>query len=348
MAAEQRPDLTTFATGELGQWTRVLAAFLGAPLVYGSLAERPAAPGQPSIAELVSEYDLPNVFPLERVYGIVGNPVAHSLSPRLHNWAYRALGLPALYLRFFAETFADFWLEVVESGVFQRLGVELAGLSVTTPFKEPALAVASVSSPRAQAIGGANTLFCPRGAWEAESTDPEGVVAPLRWRGVFPPRAAAVVGCGGAGRAAALGLREAGFEVTLVNRGADRGRAAAEALHLEWQPLEVFDAARFDVVVQATTLGRSAGDPLPFDPQALRSDAVLVELVYGAGATPLGEAARARGVVVIGGREVLLGQAIDQFRLLTGAELPLAGAAEVLGIADRLGATGIVAAEVPR
>ena len=128
-------DVIAFAGGPSGAWTRLLAPRLGAPWVYGSAGEGPAAPGQPSIAALRRDYGLPDLAPVGRLFGVVGKPVGHSLSPRLHNGGYRELGVAALYLAFEPESFGDFWLEVVESGLFDDLGMPLPGLSITAPFK---------------------------------------------------------------------------------------------------------------------------------------------------------------------------------------------------------------------
>ena len=224
LASLERRDVVAFAGGASGAWTRLLAPRLGAPWVYGATGERPAAPGQPTIAALRGDYGLPALPPAAALFGVVGNPVGHSLSPRLHNGAYRELGVPALYVAFEPASFGDFWLEVVENGLFDDLGLPLSGLSITAPFKRSALAVAGAASPLVERIGAANTLVRQEGVWEAESTDPAGIVHPLAARGVdLAGRAAAVVGAGGAGRAAAFALARAGAHVTLVNRGEERG-----------------------------------------------------------------------------------------------------------------------------
>jgi 3-dehydroquinate dehydratase/shikimate dehydrogenase len=329
----KRDDVTAFATGEIGAWTRVLAPALGAPLVFGSLGSAPAAPGQPTIDRLVRDYGLPRPLRPSRLCGIVGRPVGHSLSPRLHNGAYRHLGIDALYLAFHAESFGEFWIEVLESGRFEEWGMPLQGLSVTAPYKEAALALAGASSPRAQAIGGANTLVLERGVWEAESTDPEGVIEPLARRGlVLSGSRAAVLGCGGAGRAAAVGLERAGFEVTLFNRGRTRLRRAAADLGLEAGEWESFEPGDYDVVVHATALGHAVDDPLPFEPARLAPRSVVVDMVYDAHETPLIAAARAAGRRVVTGREVLMGQALKQFQAMNDRELPRELAAELLGL----------------
>ena len=169
--------------------------------------------------------------------------------------------------------------------------------------------------------------------WEGENTDCEGVVLALGWRGIAIGGARAlVIGAGGAGKATAFALAMAGAEVTLANRGIDRGREVAAELDLPFVPLVEADPAGFDLVVNATALGRRAADALPFDPQRLDPGAAVVDLVYGRGPTALGRAALARGARVVDGREVLLGQALSQFRLMTGHELPLDVGRAALGL----------------
>lgn len=324
LASLERRDVIAFSTGAVGAWTRLVAPYLGAPVVYGSLGDVPGAPGQIPIRRLCEDFGLPALRPIQALFGIVGNPVSHSLSPRLHNAAYGELGIPALYVPFHVESFGDFWLEVVEAPVLEQVGIPLRGLSVTTPYKEAALAVAGAASPRSEQINAANTLVWNDGVWEAETTDPDGVVLPLRWRGIdLSSRNAAVVGTGGAGRAAAEGLHTAGVRVTLVNRGAERGRHAAEALRLPFIPLDEFRPGDFDLLVNATSLGRADGEPLPFPVEDLRPGTVVVDLVYGEQPTALVRAVEARGLLAVDGREVLVGQAAGQFRMMTGQELPL-------------------------
>jgi 3-dehydroquinate dehydratase/shikimate dehydrogenase len=330
----ERRDVAAFASGEAGVWTRLVAPRLGAPVVYGAAGEVPGAPGQPSIRRLREDYGLPGLPPIQVLLGLVGNPVTHSLSPRIHNAAYRELGIPAAYLPFHTDSFGDLWLELVEGGALESIGLPIRGLSVTAPFKEAALAVAGAESPLAEKIGAANTLVWNQGVWEAESTDPDGVVLPLHERGVrVEGLRAAVVGTGGGGRSAAVGLMRAGADVTLFNRGAARGEKAASDLGLPFLPLGELDPAAFGLLVNATALGRSVSDPLPFLVDDLRPGTVVIDLVYlKDGPTPLLVAAAERGAVVVDGREVLLDQARGQFRMMTGQEMPVGLARRMLGL----------------
>jgi 3-dehydroquinate dehydratase/shikimate dehydrogenase len=324
----ERADVIAFASGVAGTWTRLLAPRLGAAVVFGSVGRRPAAPGQLSIDQLRIDYGLPKLRPVEVLYGVVGNPVSHSLSPRLHNRMYRESGLDYLYLPFEVPVFGDFWLDVVEGGSLRELGFPLVGLSVTAPFKEIALAVAGAASPLADHIGSANTLVRRGGVWAAESTDPQGILGPLAARGVeIAGKPAAVIGAGGAGRSAAFGLAVEQAEVTLVNRGVERGRRAARELGVAFSSLAEFDPGAFELIVNATPLGSGLEGELPFAPAALSGDCIVADLAYlPDGPTPLVSAARDQGKLAIDGREALLYQALQQFQLMTGAEMspPLA------------------------
>jgi 3-dehydroquinate dehydratase/shikimate dehydrogenase len=302
--------------------------------VFGSASEEPAAPGQPSIEQLIVDFGLPNLPEVSRLYGIVGTDVGGSLSPRIHNHAYRQLGIDGLYLPFHVEAFGDFWLEVVESGAFEELGFELEGLSVTSPFKRVAAAVGGAVSPLAEWTGSANTLFKQEGIWQADSTDGIGVSVPIQRLGVsLEGRPVAIVGAGGAGRAAAAALRAEGASVTLVNRGSERGLKAAADLRLPFCTLDRFDPGPFDCLVNATPLGRRQDDELPFEPDRLSPAAVVVDLVYlRSGPTRLVRTTRASGRIAIDGREVLLYQAIPQFRLMTGHEMPESESRQLLDL----------------
>ncbi len=319
-----RLDVVAFAQGEIGRWTRLLAPRLGAPLVFAAV-EQPGAAGQLGLDRLREDYGLPDLPPLRFVCGVVGNPVEHSLSPRLHNRAYREGGIEALYLPFHVERFGEFWLEIVESGALADLGFPLRGLSVTSPYKATALALAGASSPLAGYVGSANTLVSRDGVWEAESTDGEGVLGPLRRRQIaVEGRSAAVLGAGAAGRAAAAALARAGAGVTLVNRDPARLERSVAELRLRGHAWEDFDPGGYDLLVHATPLGRRPGDSLPLDPERLATGATVIDLSYlRAGPTPLVEAVRAAGRRAVDGREVLLYQAVPQFELMTGRPIPI-------------------------
>ncbi|MEW6209841.1 MAG: type I 3-dehydroquinate dehydratase [Acidobacteriota bacterium] len=326
-----RPDVIAYAEGHTGFWNRLVAARLGAPIIFGAIAKEKRGRGEPTITQLIEDYALPRLTTVEEIYGIVGSPVHHSLSPRLHNAAYRAHGRAALFVPFHVERFDSFWSEVVTSGTLEQLGLSIKGLTVVSPHKEEAMSSARVSSSMVRRAGSTNIFVRTNGHWTADTTDPEGVSLAIEERGIeIKGRRAAVIGCGGAGRAVAAALDEAGAEVTLVNRGRERGHLAVRLLNLPFVPLSDFSADGFSIVVNATPVGRDDGQ-MPFSIDGLSEDAVIVDLAYGSSATPLIASALARGQAAIDGREVLLIQVRRQFHLMTGKEMPDDLARSLLG-----------------
>ena len=327
----KRADVIAFAAGQMGFWTRLIAPRLGCPMIFGTVGSKRGSYGEPTVTQLIEDYGLPALPELEAIYGIVGNPTAHSLSPRLHNAAYRAIGHPALFLPFQVDSFPCFLSKVARGGLLESLGMPIRGFTVASPYKEAALVEAGTSSSIVRRAGSSNLLVRNNGHWRADTTDPEGVITTLREHGVFVSgKRVAVVGCGGSGRAMAAALDQAGAEVTLVNRGPERGELAVRLLGLPFVPLSEFSAGGFSVVVHATPVGRDIHQ-LPFEVDGLSKDTVVVDLVYGPAPTPLVARTRALGRTAIDGRDVLIAQVLRQFHLMTGKEMPAALARGLLG-----------------
>jgi 3-dehydroquinate dehydratase/shikimate dehydrogenase len=220
---------------------------------------------------------------------------------------------------------------MVGGNMLESLGMRLNGLTVASPHKEAALQIADIVSPIASDAESANILVRNNGYWQADTTDPDVVFMANRERAVAMHRKrAAVVGCGGAGRAIAAALAQSGAEVTLVNRSPQRGNHAARLLRLPYIPLREFDAAGYDIVVNATPVGRD-DNLTPFRPESLEEEAVVIDLVYGSRPTPLVSGNGKPHRVVIDGRDVLLTQVLRQFQLMTGKKMPVAVASGALG-----------------
>ena len=329
LPALARSDVTAYATGPAGSWSRLLAPMLAAPVVFAGVGDGIDGDGAFGAAQLIGDFGFPTLPRARRLFGIVGRSVGRSLSPRLHNDAYRRLDLRALYLPFQVESFAPF-LEAAAAGL-EALGMPLCGLTVTAPYKESALGAAGSATPLARRAGAANTMLRQGGSWRADTADALGVVAALgAHRVALAGCETAVVGCGGAGRAAAAGLQQAGACVTLVNRGQERGELAARLLGLPFVPLAAFTPGRYSLVVNATPC-TGAGEDWPFRPGELGAGTVLVDLPYAAAEpTPLVAATAARGHTAIDGREVLLVEAQRQFQLMTGRRMAGAPARALL------------------
>jgi 3-dehydroquinate dehydratase/shikimate dehydrogenase len=326
----QRRDVLMFAEGVIGMWTRVVAPLLGAPFVFAANGGDVSADGVPTVEQLMVDYGYPELRDVRELFGIAGDPVYSSLSPRLHNAAFRAIGRPALYVPFHVPHFAEFWSSIVESGALEEAGLPIGALCVVSPHKQIALKATPSRTSIVQKAQSTNFFVREGGEWTADTTDPAGIILALRERGVDPAgHKAAVVGCGGSGRAVAAALEQAGADVTLVNRGFDRGSLAVHLLRLPFMPLAGFPAERFSLVVNATPCGRDG--ERPFALERLRADAVVVDLVYGTAPTPLIQHTRGNGQIAIDGKDILITQAMSQFRLMTGQEMPDDVVYQVLG-----------------
>lgn len=317
-----RTDTTAYANGLLGFWSRLVALQLGAPAIFGLVSQGPNAT-EPTVAKLIDDYGLPELRPVNEIFAIIGNPIFHSLSPRLHNSSYRAMNHPALFVPLQVGSFAEFWRDFVQSKQLDAFGFPINGMTVASPHKEEAFLIAKNVSSMVQQTQAANILVRSNGWWNADTTDPDVVYAAGKQPNVhLREKRAAVIGCGGAGRAIAAALAESGAGVTLINRGAERGERAASLLGLPYMPLLNFDVKGYDIVVNATPVGRDT-DEVPFALERLSKEAVVIDLVYGSRPTPLVDSTLARRQIVIDGRDVLLTQVRNQFRLMTGKEMPL-------------------------
>jgi shikimate dehydrogenase len=251
------------------------------------------------------------------VAGVIGDPIAHSLSPAIFNAAFRELGLDWTFVAF----------PVAAGGAKAALDamrvLDLSAFSVTMPHKEDVAAAADELTAAAERLGAANTVVNRSGRLVAGSTDGAGLVDALRADAEFDPagRRCVVLGAGGAARSVILALAEAGAaDVAVIGR--TPGRVAA------CEPLggRVGSAARdvpdADLVVNATPVGMT-DDGLPLDPALLRADQVVVDLIYRPAVTPLLAAARERGAAAHNGLSMLVHQAGHQLRFWTGLEPPL-------------------------
>ncbi len=247
--------------------------------------------------------------------GIAGNPVAHSLSPIIHNAWLEAGGIDAAYLPFAPRDAAGFET-LVAAG---RAGL-LAGLNVTAPFKEQAFALADQATAAARLTRSANILSFVEGRVLADSSDGIGLMRGLAEQAPglnLAGRAVVLLGAGGAARAGAGALVEAGAEVRIVNRSRDR----AEALAADLGPAVRVMAA--DAAAEGAALVVNAlSAPPEFDLSRLPADAVVMDMTYKPLDTAFLKAARARGLATVDGLSMLIGQAAPSFEAIFGRPPP--------------------------
>jgi 3-dehydroquinate dehydratase/shikimate dehydrogenase len=326
-----RGDVLAIARGGAGTFTRVLTARYGAPLVFGWLESPsrrgdPPADGEFPLHRLLADYPLQTLSHVQQLYGIIGASTIMGLSPLVHSTSYRALGMPALFLPFNTDELVQSLADL--SAGLDQLGLPLLGATIIRPHKEAGIALATDATSTARRSASANLLVRTPAGWWADS-EADGVVGALRARRIeLTDRPVAVIGCGGAGRAAAVGLTRAGARVTLVNRGRQRGEFAARHLGLPFVALQDFDPGPFRVLVHAT----SAQDEVLFRLDGLDPATVVFDLNYRATETPLIEAAQAIGYVTVNGMEMLLAELGRQFHLMTGRAMPVAEVSAALGI----------------
>lgn len=247
---------------------------------------------------------------------VVGDPVAHSLSPVLHTAAYRALGLTAF--GYDAHRVPAGGLRAFVDG----LGVEWRGLSVTAPLKREALALADTASGTARAAGGANTLVFTADGTAAENTDVPGAVAALAERGATSVGTATVVGGGATATSVSLALARLGARrITLAVRSADRAAETVEAVRSLPEAPDVLVTG----LVPAGPVGDVAVSTVPVAAQTpelvarLAQAPVVFDVVYDPWPTPLAEATAAAGGTVVNGLDLLAHQALAQLELFTGS-----------------------------
>lgn len=262
-----------------------------------------------------------NINGSTKVYGIIGNPVTHSLSPVMQNAAFAALGENRVYV-----PFAVKHLDGARAAL-RCLG--LSGLSVTIPYKEAALAWIDEIDPIAARIGAVNTIQVREIDGErllfGTNTDWLGANRALAEEITLAGSRAVILGAGGAARAIGFGLLEAGATIEIHSRTEERGRALAEALDCPWQPLERTGCRPAEILVNATSVGmapRVADSPVHRD--VLAAFGVVMDIVYAPLQTRLLREAAAAGCRCVDGLQMLLYQGAAQCELWTGRTAPVA------------------------
>jgi 3-dehydroquinate dehydratase/shikimate dehydrogenase len=303
-----RSDVIVIGMGEHGTVTRVLPARFGSN--WGYAGALPGV-GQMTPESLVNEFRFREIGSQTEIYGIIGRPVAHSVSPAMHNAAFRSAGIDAVYLPLPAVDLDDFV-------AFAR-AFDVKGASVTIPYKVAMFDRVDEPSALAARIGAINAVRIEGSRWRGDNTDVHGFLEPLRDRLPLAGARAALLGAGGAARGVAIGLASRGARVSVHAR--NRQRAAEVAALVagsvgNWPP----ERGSWDLLVNCTPIGMHPQvDATPLDASQLSSGTVY-DLVYNPSTTRLLREADRAGCSTIGGLEMLVGQGRQAFEWWTGVQ----------------------------
>jgi 3-dehydroquinate dehydratase/shikimate dehydrogenase len=309
-------SLVGVCMGEQGIISRALGVRAGSVFTFAAVSPgEETAPGQVSAQELRSVYRIEQIDAATRVYGVAGDPVAHSLSPAIMNAAFRRENVNAVYLALHAKTLKDLLTCVRE--------IPIHGLSITMPYKEAILPFLDNTDSHTTKIGACNTVVRAQdGKLYGFNTDTSGVVRPIERRlSTIQDAKILVLGAGGAARAAVFGLRERGAEVFILNRNVAAAQKLARRAHARSIKRADLKKYSFDVIINATPVGMGNLKDTPLQEKEINARFVF-DMIYDPRETRLLQLAKERGAQIIPGLEMFVHQAARQFEIWTGKPAP--------------------------
>ena len=320
-----------FCMGEFGTASRILCGKYGSPFTYAAFsAEREVAPGILTFQEMKDLYRFDEINRETQVFGVLGDPIGHSLSPLLHNTAMKQIGFNGVYMP----------LRVTRDQLPQMLNdfawLDVRGYSVTIPHKEAALAKASRCEEIVRQIGAANTLSRDEsGQWEADNTDFAAALDSLQLAmepgDSLEGKRILMLGAGGVARAIGLGVTRRGGVLVIASRTADRAKALAESLACRQITWENRGAEYADILINCTPLGMHPNvNETPFQENWMRDEMIVFDTIYNPEQTLLLKQARAHNCRTVSGIEMFVRQAAAQFQRFTGQRAPLETLKETL------------------
>lgn len=257
------------------------------------------------------------------LYGIVGDPVEHSLSPVMHNTAFQALGIKAMYKQFSVAS------EDLENFIKYKARKEIAGLSVTIPHKTTVIRYLDEIEATAQAVGAVNTIINKNGYLIGTNTDWIGILKPLKKYGNLREKKVIVLGNGGAARAAIYALKKVGAKIVILGRNIVRARKLAAKFECLADSLKNIALYEADVLINTTSVGMEANEESLVPEKFFKKNTIVFDVVYKPKMTKLLRDAKEAGCEIITGDNMLLHQAIAQFELWIEKKAPV----EVMRIA---------------
>lgn len=311
--ARRRRNVVAVPMGEVGLPARVLALRAGSALAYAA-ADQATAPGQLSANEMRGMYRAEKLDRRTGIYGVIGNPIAHSLSPLMHNAAFAARRVNAVLLPFLVNDLKDFLAACPKFGV--------KGFAITLPHKQAILTHLDECDPLAARIGAVNTVVIRGdGRLYGYNTDYVGVLRALSSRVELKGSRVLLLGAGGAARAAAFALVEAGAIVSICARRESQANALARAAGCESIERGKLKGEFFDAIVNSTPLGLKKSDAAPLRADELNCR-VVMDMIYRPMRTKLLRLAERRGIETVSGAEMFIAQGIAQWEIWMGERAP--------------------------
>ena len=318
-------QLIPIAMGEAGKWTRILGLAHGAYLTYAALdTGGETAPGQITAREMIDVFRVKELDESTDVYGIIAGDTTYTMSPYIHNAAFKATGSNAVFVPLQVRDLATFMRRMVLPET-REIDLNFRGFSVTNPHKQAIVQYVDHVDAAAAKIGAVNTVKIEDGKMHGFNTDAQGFIAPLAAAfGNMNGAKAAVTGAGGAARACIYSLRDAGANVTILARNTEKATALAQEFGVDSKHL-TDQLSDFDIVVNATPLGtRGNGENESIaTAEQLRDVKLVYDLVYNPAETRLLREAKLAGAQTLGGFEMLMAQAAEQFKIWTGKPAPI-------------------------
>jgi 3-dehydroquinate dehydratase / shikimate dehydrogenase len=312
--ARRSRNFVAVPMGDVGLPARLLALREGSALAYSPVAEA-TAPGQVGLDEMLRLYRAHSLNQSTRVYGVIGDPVGHSLSPLLHNTGFAARHLNAVYLPFLVHRLGDFLKAIPDFSI--------RGFSVTLPHKQTILKHLKECEPLAADIGAVNTVVVRRdGSLFGCNTDYVGVLRALQRKLRIQGSQVLIFGAGGSARAAAFALARAGAQVCICARRETAARALARAVGGEAVPRRALRTESFDAVLNATPIGMHPHEDIsPLSAPELQCR-IVMDLIYRPERTKLLKIAAQKGIATVSGVEMFLAQGFGQWEIWTGKRAP--------------------------
>ncbi len=331
-AVSEGKKLIPIAMGEGGKWTRILGLAHGAYLTYAVTDEaRKTAPGQLTVSDLTEIYRVKQLSKETDVYAVIAGDTEYSMSPYMHNIAFRHHGLDSVFIPMQVKNLSEFMRRMVKET--REIELNFKGFAVTNPHKETIIEYLDEIDSTACKIGAVNTVKIEGNRLKGFNTDYKGFIEPLlNLYGDLKGARVAVFGAGGASRACIYALKKHNAEVVIFARNLEKAKALRDEFEVELRPMTKSPLEDFDILVNATPLGTKGEfeNQSVLDAEQMKKLKLVYDLVYNPFQTKLMKEADEAQVPKIGGLAMLIAQAVEQQRIWTGLETPMKEMSEVV------------------